>query len=86
MKKILVVDDEESIRLLFHDELTQAGYQVELACSGEEALEKVCSNPPHLITLDIKMNGEEFRLKPEIQELPTYLAVFLIGRKIANII
>jgi DNA primase small subunit len=36
--------------------------------------------------LNIKMKGEEFNLKQEKQELPVYLAVFLIGRKMANII
>jgi len=34
----------------------------------------------------IKIKGEEFNLKQVKQELPTYLAVFLIGRKMANII
>jgi len=36
--------------------------------------------------ISIKMKGEEFNLKQEEQELPAYLAVFLIGRKMANII
>jgi len=36
--------------------------------------------------IDIKMKGEEFNLKQKEHELPTYLAVFLIGRKMANII
>ena len=35
---------------------------------------------------NIKMKEEEFNLKDGEQELPTYLAVFLIGRKMANII
>jgi len=37
-------------------------------------------------SFNIKMKGEEFNLKPGKQEIPTYLAVFLIGRKMANII
>lgn len=57
MKKILVVDDEESIRLLYREELTQAGYQVEVAANGLEAFEKIERNPPDLITLDLKMEG-----------------------------
>jgi DNA primase small subunit len=36
--------------------------------------------------VEIEMNGEEFNLKPGEQEIPIYLAVFLIGRKLANII
>jgi hypothetical protein len=34
----------------------------------------------------MKMNGEEFNLVAGEEELPTYLAVFLIGRRLANII
>ena len=34
----------------------------------------------------IKMKGEKFNLQPGGEELPTYLAVFLIGRKLANIV
>jgi len=36
--------------------------------------------------INIKIKGEEFNLKQGKQELPVYLAIFLIGRKIANII
>jgi DNA primase small subunit len=36
--------------------------------------------------VEIEMNGEEFNLKPGEQEIPIYLAVFLIGRKLVNII
>ncbi len=44
MKKILVVDDEENIRLLYKEELEEEGFLVELAGSGEEALEKLSHN------------------------------------------
>jgi DNA-binding response OmpR family regulator len=55
MKKILVVDDEKNIRTLFRDELEEAGYEVDTAGSGQEALEKVSSKKPDLIVLDIRM-------------------------------
>lgn len=57
MKTILVVDDNEAIRLLYEEELTEAGYRVILAKDGEEALEKIQETPPDLITLDVKMPG-----------------------------
>ena len=57
MKKILVVDDEESIRYLYKEELEEEGFAVEVAKSGEEALEKVSLFKPDLVTLDIKMPG-----------------------------
>ena len=57
MKRILVVDDEESIRLLYREELEEEGFDVEVAKNGEEALEKLSRFKPDLITLDIKMPG-----------------------------
>ena len=57
MKKILVVDDEESIRFLYKEELEEEGYEVECAGTGEEALEKLSAFKPDLISLDIKMPG-----------------------------
>jgi CheY-like chemotaxis protein len=55
MKKILVVDDEESIRFLFKEELEEEGYAVELARNGQEALDMLQGIQPDLVTLDIKM-------------------------------
>jgi DNA-binding response OmpR family regulator len=57
MKKILVVDDEENIRELYRDELTEEGYQVELAENGILALAKFESFRPDLVTLDVMMPG-----------------------------
>lgn len=55
--KILVIDDEQNIRLLYQEEFAQAGYRVETAASAEEALALIEESVPDLITLDIKMNG-----------------------------
>jgi CheY-like chemotaxis protein len=55
MKRILVVDDEESIRFLYKEELEEDGFIVELAENGKEAIEKLPHFKPDLITLDIKM-------------------------------
>ena len=57
---ILIVDDDDSIRSLLHQELGDAGYHIEEASNGKEALEKVRANRPDLIILDImmpEMNG-----------------------------
>ena len=56
-KKILVVDDEEPIRMLYKSELEEEGYDITLASTAAEALEKVESEPFDLIILDIKMPG-----------------------------
>lgn len=55
--KILVVDDEENIRLLYGVELREEGYEVETAMDAYEADEKASIFKPDLITLDIKMPG-----------------------------
>lgn len=56
-RTILVVDDEESIRFLYREELEEEGYTVITASDGEEALRKVRKDRPDLITLDIRMPG-----------------------------
>lgn len=55
MKRILIIDDEESIRFLYKEELEEDGFEVELAENGKDALEKLPLFKPDLITLDIKM-------------------------------
>ncbi|MBL7076353.1 MAG: response regulator [Kiritimatiellae bacterium] len=54
---ILLVDDEEHLRVTVSDFLTFQGYTVELARSGEEALKTLDSITPDLIILDISMPG-----------------------------
>jgi two-component system response regulator AtoC len=53
--KILVVDDEYSNRRILEQVLGRAGYTVETASDGAEALKKLESSPPDLIILDFMM-------------------------------
>ena len=53
--KILVVDDDPSIRMLYKEELEDEGYDVVTASSGEEALRLFEEENPDLVTLDILM-------------------------------
>lgn len=55
MAKILIVDDEEHIRYLYSEELTEAGYEVITAESGYRLLERIEDEKPDLVVLDIKM-------------------------------
>jgi DNA-binding response OmpR family regulator len=57
---ILVVDDESAIRLFVSEELTQAGYRVSTAASGEEALALLKEEEPiDLVLLDLRMDDME---------------------------
>ncbi|MCY9091838.1 two-component system response regulator PhoP [Bacillus mojavensis] len=61
-KKILVVDDEESIVTLLQYNLERSGYEVITASDGEEALKRAETENPDLIVLDVmlpKLDGIE---------------------------
>ncbi len=53
--RILVVDDEEMIRLLYRKELSHEGYEVDTAATGEEALKKAAAADYDVIVLDIEL-------------------------------
>jgi len=54
-KKILLVEDEESLRLLYEEDLKAEGYEVVTAGNGKEALRQLEGIKPDLIILDIVM-------------------------------
>ena len=54
-QKILVIDDEASIRQIVETRLKLAGYEVITAADGVEALEQASTHQPNLIVLDIMM-------------------------------
>ncbi|MEJ2636756.1 MAG: response regulator [Calditrichia bacterium] len=57
MQKILIVEDEAAQRILYKEELGEMGYEIQLAASGEEALEMAKKDRPDLVVLDIMMPG-----------------------------
>ena len=57
MKTILVADDEEPIRKLITDELTDEGYLVIGVSNAQDALKVVEKEPLDLVVLDIRMPG-----------------------------
>ncbi len=74
---ILVVDDDDSIRSLLQQELGEAGYLIEEAVNGKQALECVRRNRPDLIILDImmpEMNGFDvaaiLKNDPQTMDIP----------------
>ncbi len=59
MKKILLVEDDKSLSLLYQEELAREGYEVVLAADAESALELVRSGGFDLIITDIRMPGKD---------------------------
>lgn len=61
--RILLVDDDESDRLLGQRALEKAGHQVRLAADGHEALASIAAAPPQLVIADLdmpRMDGFDF--------------------------
>lgn len=53
MKKIFIIEDEQSLRDILSMRLKDAGFEIEVAVDGAEALEKLKIITPDLILLDI---------------------------------
>ena len=57
MARVLVVDDEADAVELLQEFLASKGYEVVTAFNGEEALQRLKADRPHLILLDVRMPG-----------------------------
>ena len=53
--RILVVDDSSLVRLYYRSALEKAGFEVEQAINGIEAMERVLSQPFDLVIVDVNM-------------------------------
>ena len=89
--KILVADDDFDNRTIVQEALEAAGYQVVLAINGEEALEKISSEHPEVVLLDLsmpKINGWEVakrvRENPALEDTPliAFTAHALVGEEL----
>ena len=54
-KRILIVDDEPDFAAIVQGNLEKEGFEVDVAYNGVEGLQKVHSNPPDAIVLDVMM-------------------------------
>ena len=79
MTKILVVDDEKHVRLLYSEELKEAGYKIITAENGYELLERIEAEKPDFVILDIEMadcNGLNIfqNIRNRFYDMPVILA------------
>ena len=76
---LLVVDDEEPIRAALARYLTQQGYEVSTAASGEEALAILGRQKIAGMLLDVRMPGlSGIDLVPQALELEPHLAILML--------
>lgn len=83
--RILIVDDDMTLRELYEERMKQEGYVILSASDGEEALEKAVKEKPDLILLDImmpKINGIDvmkmLREKEETDKIPIIILTALV--------
>jgi DNA-binding response OmpR family regulator len=76
MCRILVLDDDASIRLLYEDELTEEGYEVVTESNGSAIDELIVEKRPDLVLLDLKLGGSSgFEVLQAIRKEDTIVPV-----------
>jgi len=76
MSRVLVVDDEPQILRALQTSLRGAGYEVEVAATGEQALTSAAVNPPDAVILDLVL--PDLRGTEVCRKLRTWTAVPVI--------
>lgn len=83
--KVLVVDDDITLRDMYAERLRAEGYKVEIAQDGEQGLARATEYKPDIILLDImmpKINGftvlDILKTTPELKDTPVILLTALI--------
>ena len=72
-RRVLIVDDANLVRLYYRQILEAAGYEVDEALNGLEALEKLLASTPDLLIVDVnmpQMDGLTFLATLRRQPLP----------------
>ncbi|MBI9085802.1 MAG: sigma-54-dependent Fis family transcriptional regulator [Desulfobacterales bacterium] len=78
MSTICIIDDDDQLRKSFDKLLTEEGYQIISAASGEAGLEQIRQSVPDLVILDMRLPG--------MNGLETYKAIRLLEPKLPTII
>ncbi len=78
-KKILVVDDEKHIRMLYREDLKSEGYDVATSDGKEDILAVLDREQPDVVVLDIKLGNDRSgldllqRIRTRSEQLPVIL-------------
>ena len=77
--RVLVVDDEYLIRWTLQQKMEKAGYEVFVAETGEEGIQKIKEEAPDIVLLDIKMPGMDgYEVLEEAVKIDPGLVVIMI--------
>ena len=69
--KVLIIDDDKFIRNLFESELTQENIVVFTASEGKEGVDKIASEKPDAVVLDLLLPGlDGFGVLEAVQKMP----------------
>lgn len=82
MKRILIVDDNQTLANVYRGKLTSAGYAVEVAHDGESGIAAARKTPPDLVLLDLmmpKMSGAEVLAALRADERLSAVPVFVLS-------
>ena len=55
--RVLIAEDEALVALALEDELVQAGYETDMAATGEEVVRRALSDDPSLVIMDVHLAG-----------------------------
>ena len=86
MARILVVDDQESLRKVIKANLSANGHVIRTASNGEEGLRAIARSRPDLVIMDVKMPGmngfealKTIRANEFLKELPVIIMTAFLG-------
>ena len=77
-KRILIVEDDKAVRHTMVDLLSEAGFEVEGAQDGEEALEMVQENSFNIVITDLKMpRGDGLQVLEQVKKIDNQIIVII---------
>jgi len=85
MPKILIIDDDYNIAKNSREELVKAGYEVVVAYSAKEGIEKLKIEKPDCVLLDLMLPDESgFKVAQDIKNLPEFINIPIIATSLKH--
>jgi len=79
-QKILMIDEDKFLRKVYRDKFSREGFEFLEATTGVEGLDKIISEKPDLVILDLILPGKtgfdvliEAKMKTEIKDIPVII-------------